>query len=101
MITLLNGVTATGAGAGVAINTPPEGSATFQAVVAGTGVVQATVNVEVSNNNTDWEVAATISLNGTTRAHDGFSMSAPWAYVRGNVTAISGTGAAVTLTKGL
>ncbi len=94
MQTLLRNVTATGAAAGVENNGP---NRAFQAIVAGTGAVTATVNVEVSNNNTDWLVLGTISLSGTTRATDGFANDAPWRFVRGNLTAISGTGAAVTL----
>ena len=69
----------------------------FQAVVSGTGAVSATVVVEVSNNNIDFLTLGTLTLSGTTRAFDGFASAAPWRFIRGNVTAISGTGASVNL----
>ena len=96
--TLLNAVTATGAGASVQSRSK---NRTFQATVAGTGAVSATVKVQVSNDNVNWIDLGTITLSGTTSATDGFASNAPWAYVRGNVTAISGTGAAVTLAMGV
>lgn len=75
---------------------------TFQAsgtTSSGTGSV--TVNVEVSNDLSNWIVLGTISLSlSTTSATDGFTAEGPWTWVRGNVTAISGTGAAVTLNMG-
>lgn len=74
---------------------------TFQATVAGTGAVSATVAIEVSNNNTYWVTLATFSLSGTTSNTDGFTSSAPWMYVRANCTAISGTGAVVTVDMGV
>src|SRR5574341_2342191 len=96
--TLLSGVTtiSTGAAGGPAL----AGKKTFQAVVAGTGAVSATVKVQGSNDGDNWVDIATITLAGTTSAKDGFAADAPWAYYRGDVTAISGTGAAVTLNVG-
>lgn len=67
----------------------------FHAKVVGTGAVTATVIVEVSLDNTTWITAATITLSGTTSAADGFTMDAPWRYVRARISAISGTGATV------
>lgn len=103
---LLNAVTATGAGASVTFDRPSgygttRSKATFQGTVSGTGAVTATVLVEVSNNAVNWLTLGTITLSGTTTASDGFAADAPWVWVRGNVTAISGTGAAVTLIQGL
>ena len=96
--TLLNGVTSTGAGSAAS---PVVGAhRTYQATVAGTGAVTATVVVEVSLNGTNFITLGTITLSGTTSASDGFTSEAQWDYVRGNVTAISGTSAAVTLTMG-
>ena len=102
---LLKSVIATGAGA--TLPNPSFGSAvaakTFQAngrVSTSTGA--ATVVVQVSNNNSDWITLGTITLTlGTSSTSDGFASLAPWAYVRGNVTAISGTNATVTLTMAL
>jgi hypothetical protein len=96
-IPLLTGVLVTGAGTGVPI---PHAPASFQAVVTGTGAVTAVIACQVSNDGINWLTAGTISLSGTTTATDGFPMTAPWLYVRGNITSISGTSAAVTLTMG-
>lgn len=41
-----------------------------------------------------------ITLSGTNNTTDGFTSSAPWRYVRSNVTAISGTAAAVSALMG-
>lgn len=94
--TLLNAVLVTGAGAAKG---GPNGCNSYQAIVAGTGAVTATVVVEVSNDGTNFLTLGTITLSGTTSANDGFAVGfgCKWAYVRGNVTAITGTGAAVTL----
>lgn len=78
-------------------------NATFQAngiTTAGTG--SATIDIEVSNNESDWIIMGTITLTlGTTSTSDGFASSSAWAFVRSNVTAISGTGATVTVTIGV
>ena len=94
------GVTSTGAGNAVFKDSP---AATFQAIVTGTGAVTATVNIEVSNDGSNWLSTAlgTISLSGTTTANDGFTSSAPWKYVRANLTAVSGTGATVKVLMGV
>lgn len=69
---------------------------TFQGSLAGTGVRSATVDIECSNDTTHWLVLGTLTLSDTATS-DGFASAAPWAFVRANVTAISGTGAAVTV----
>lgn len=62
----------------------------------------ATVKVQVSADGTTWIDACTVTLTlSTTAAGDGCAMSASWPLVRGNVTAISGTGATVSLYMGL
>lgn len=95
---LLDAVLVTGVGP---IQGPvPPGLRTFQATVVGTGAVTATVVVWVSNDGVHFITLGTITLSGTTSATDGFGTNAPWAYLRGEVTAISGTGAAVTLVGG-
>lgn len=83
-----------GASAGISTNTRKS----FHAVVTGTGAVTASVNIEVSNDNTNWMVMGTIILSGTTVDSDGFGAEAPWGYYRGNITAISGTNATLNLT---
>lgn len=96
---LLIDATSTGAGSNV---TMPSGmtSRVYAAKVVGTGAVSATVEI--------WGVAGegievllgTITLSGTTSDSDGFASDAPWPEVYASVTAISGTGAAVTVTMG-
>lgn len=93
-VTLLSAVSATGASAGA-----PPGTVTqaFQATVVGTGAVSATVAIEATLNGQDWLNIGTITLSGTTRASDGLAVAAPWLLFRANCTALSGTGAAVTV----
>jgi hypothetical protein len=79
--------------------------ATFQAygtTTAGGG----TVTVLIQGSNIDLDAAfitiGTITLTlGTTVTSDGFVTSAPWKYVRANVSAISGTGASVNVLMGV
>ncbi len=74
---------------------------TFQAKgTTSSGSGAATIIVEVSNADTpteaDWITMGTITLTlGTTSTSDGFNKDAPWKWVRARVSAISGTGAAV------
>lgn len=81
----------------------PDGRAdrTYQATVTGTGAVTATVIVEGCNNNADWFTLGTITLSGTTSASDGFIGTAAWSNVRARLTAITGTGAAVSAQMGV
>ena len=102
--TLLSAAAATGAGSAFQVR---DAKRTFHAVGATTSSTgAATIAVEVSNKPTpsadaDWLTLGTIGLTlGTTQTGDGFASDAPWLHVRGNVTAISGTGANVTLYMG-
>lgn len=107
-IVLANAVTATGAGFAfgpLGDSITPKSSRTFMAsgeTTAGAGA--ATVLIQVSNdksNTANWMTAGTISLTlGTTTTADGLVIDAPWEFVRANVSAISGTGADVTVTMG-
>ena len=76
---------------------------TFHCVVTGVGAVSATILIEVSNDGVNFITPgiATVTLSGTNVAVDGTSSAAPWAFVRANVTAISGTGASVTVLMGV
>ncbi len=95
---LLDAVLVTGAGAAAGgTSGGKSGRKTFQAVVSGSGTVTATVLVQVSNDGTNWLTLGTITLSGTTTATDGFASEGSWMNYRGNVTALTGTGAAVTL----
>lgn len=98
---VLTAVIATGAG--TTYGPIWSGEKSFQAVVTGTGAVSATVLVQVSNNPDvlGWATLGTITLTGTTTDTAGFVSNGAWAYYRGNVTAISGTGATVYLTQAI
>ena len=77
--------------------------ASIQATVSGTGAVSATVVIDVSNDgvNATATPAGTITLSGTTSYSDGFVTDSPWKYIRAHITAISGTGAAVSVNFGV
>jgi hypothetical protein len=66
------------------------------ATSAGSG--SATVVIEVSNDGTNYNTLGTITLTlGTSSTGDGFAVSNTWEYYRAKLTAISGTGASVTV----
>jgi hypothetical protein len=96
---LVSAATATGA---VAAKVPDHaGLKSFHAVLTGGGgTLTCTVKVEASNDGTNWVALGTITLSGTTGVNDAFSSETPWIYYRGNVTAITGTSASLTLTVG-
>lgn len=83
---------------------------TFQVLLAGTGAISATVSFYVSNDDTfnttpasmQWcaTPVATITVSGTTTASDGVTISAAWKYVQARVSAISGTGATLSVVMG-
>lgn len=75
---------------------------TYQGIVAGTGSVTATIVIEGSNTGQAGEfiTLGTITLTGTTKATDGFASNAKWTYVRARVTAVTGTGALVSVYMG-
>lgn len=72
----------------------------FVCKVVGTGAVSATVAIKAGNNSTDLVSLYTVTLSGTTSALDGVTDMGVWPYLRADVTAISGTNAAVTCTVG-
>jgi hypothetical protein len=100
--TLLDAVTTTGAGSARAARGGRPGRATFQAKGTTTnGAGASAVKVQGSNDNSNWIDVGTITLTlATTESSDGFASDAAWVYWRGNVSSISGTGAAVTLIMG-
>lgn len=102
--TLLASVTTTGSSEA---KTPITALRTFHVygqTTAGAGAT--TVVIEVSNQDQpttdqDWVAACTITLTlSTTRTGDGCVMNAAWNKVRARVSAISGTGAAVSARMG-
>jgi len=79
-------------------------SKTFQAkgsTTAGAGA--ATIVIEVTNDTAwPWITLGTITLTlGTAATSDGLAMLAGWKYVRARLSAISGTGAAVSVAVGI
>lgn len=69
----------------------------FQAIVTGTGALTASISIQASLNNVHWIEIATMSLSGTTSATDGFVNLGEWLYYRAECTALTGTGATVTV----
>ena len=98
--TLLNAVTTNQTSSVSAFGT---GRRTFQASIAGTGVVSGTVTWYGNNANSasGGAILATMSLSGTTSDTAGGDIPAEWPYVYCILTAISGTSAAVTATVGI
>jgi len=98
-IKILKNVTSTGAGSAFPLWGSKHSFQMFGTTSAGVG--SAVVNVEVSNNASNWEVAGTITLTlGTSSTSDGFAKNAAWRWARGNVTTLSGTGATISLIVG-
>jgi hypothetical protein len=94
---ILSNVSTVSAGAGV--NMPQYPNRWLQATLNGASAVSATVNVDGSTDNSHWVTIQTFSLTAASSTLAAATVqTAP--YIRGNVTAISGTGASVTLTSG-
>src|ERR1700738_1204386 len=91
---------ATTTGATALLGPVKSGRRTFQATVAGTGAVSATVVIQASNDGVNPLTLTTLSLSGTTSASLPFAVSDPWVYIGVNITAISGTGAKVNVWTG-
>jgi len=104
--TLLNAASAPGPGAPYQ---PPGGRPVYEgkaitASLTGTGQVTATLNIEVTIDpvNGPWVKLAQITLNGAAPQADGFSVtSLIWGWLRANLIAISGSGAAATCAVGV
>jgi hypothetical protein len=98
--TLLDAVTATQTGDAVAV---ARHARAIQATVTGSGAVSAAVSIYGNNGNANsgGVLLGTITLSGTDSDTDGFASDAPWPYLYADLTAISGTGAAVTATVGV
>jgi hypothetical protein len=68
----------------------------FGSTTAGAGAT--TINIEVSNDGTNFYIVDVLSITlGTTVASDTFENYGPWKYVRANVATLTGTGAKVTV----
>lgn len=107
IITLLTDKTTTGAGTAYQLPSTfgdiPASKFSFQAIGSvSTSTGSATIIIEVSNDGTNFKTLGTISLSLTTsETSDGFVVDAPWAFVRANVTVISGTDATVSVLMGI
>jgi hypothetical protein len=94
-VIILDDKIATGAGD---VHKPNGAKRTAQCMAeTSAGAGTASIAIEVSNDNTNWITAGTISLSfdDDPIVDDGFVMDSPWRYLRANVTAISGTDATV------
>lgn len=105
MVQLLNGATAvaqSGVAGGIADGAIDTDNRTFQAVgTTSSGAGACTVALDGSNDGVNWINFGSISLTlSTTAATDGGVFSAPWFNVRAYVSAISGTGASVSVYMG-
>lgn len=95
---LLAAATTTETGGSKQLSTAKKVLHCFGTTTAGAGA--ATVLIEVSSDGTEnsWILLATMTLTlATTKSSEGFVSDAPWAYMRARVSAISGTGAAVSV----
>lgn len=75
------------------------GSKTFQSVGSTTAATgSATIAIEGSNNGVNWISLGNVNLTlGVTPTSQSLVYAYPWGYYRANVTAISGTGAKVSV----
>lgn len=75
--------------------------ATFQATVAGSGSVGATIQIEGSNDGATAAATelGTITLSGTNSDSDGFASDAAWAFVRAIVTSYTAGTVTVRMTE--
>lgn len=62
-----------------------------------TGAFTSTVLIETSADNSAWGTAATIAFNGTNDAFQTALLTVSAPYIRANISAISGTGTALTI----
>lgn len=104
---LLTSVTTTGAGASNVIDptrSTPSPTATqvrsFTATLNGASAISATVAVDMSNDCTNWVpavVSITLPRSSDSSTTDGAVSTSTYQCMRGNLKAISGVGASVTL----
>jgi hypothetical protein len=90
---LANAATATGAQTAVDM---PKAFVDFTFLLTGTGAISCTVDIEKSDG-TNWFTAATMVLSGTTSVKDTDWFDSVMGQIRANITAISGTSAALTV----
>jgi hypothetical protein len=104
VVRLLDGKASTGVGATFS---PHSAKKAFQAIgrtTAGSGsaIIKIQGSLTGGASDTEWVDVATITLTlGTTATTDGFASDSVWAYIRPNVTTLTGTGASVDLYMGI
>lgn len=98
--TVFAGVIATGASAAIRAENPAQTNQVFQAsgtVSVSTGT--ATVKLQGSNDGTNWVDVGSVTLTlGTVATSDKVVSVQNWLFVRGNVTALTGTNATINAT---
>jgi hypothetical protein len=73
----------------------------LQGTVRGTGAVSATFLIYGGNDAANVTILLdTMTVTGTTTASDGLYVPSPWRFMRADLSAISGTGAAASMTMG-
>ena len=96
-ITLLDGATATGTST-LTINDAPADKSCQASASTSSGTGSAVVDIEGSNDNSNWITLGTITLSPTTSGvTDGFAINAIWRNIRANLSTVSGTGSSVTV----
>ena len=90
---LLQSATETGAGTSQEMRFV--GEKVIQAWITGETPAATTILIQVSVDGTHWLTLATIELDGSTTT-DGFTFTAPWPYIRSNVTVL-GAGCTATV----
>lgn len=95
-VVLANAAISTGAQTAVDM---PKAFVDFTFILTGTGAISATCVIEKSDG-TNWFPAATMVLSGTTSVKDSDWFESVMGQIRANITAISGTGAALTVRAG-
>jgi len=87
----------------VADGVPAGTTFTYVSPTSGTLSANATATASVAARfqDSNWVTLGTISLSGTTSASDGFATASSWKWVYANVSAISGTGATVSVIQGV
>lgn len=72
------------------------GPKTFQANLAGTGAIDAVVEIHGSLDGSNLgAIVGTISIAGTTTVSGGFALNEPWLYFRAKLVSINGTSASI------
>lgn len=96
---MATGQTATGAGTALAMT---KNAKTFQAIGATTsGTGSASISIQGSNDGSNWDTIGSITLTlGTAATSNSFTSNDRYNQHRANVTAISGSGASVSVFAG-